>query len=113
MSEHLADQCNRLPRPLARARLGRDLSHKRPGALSHLHEPLGLEVAVRLHDRRGVHAQLSGQLAHGGQGGGWAQLTRRNGQPHAVGDLLVQGDWAAGVEMLEHRYGICIIVAIQ
>ena len=48
----------------ARAALGRDVGDETAGTLSHFHESLLFEIAVGLHDRRGIHPQARRQRAH-------------------------------------------------
>jgi hypothetical protein len=127
LGQQRTHQPARLPRPLLLAlRRGQRL-HERARTLTHLHEPLPLQVAVRLHHRRRVHAQRGRQLPHRRQRLPSSILLRRHRHADACGNLLVERYGTAWIDLVVHallrargrpswrrpRGMNCMIVAIQ
>src|SRR2546425_11657388 len=108
-AEHLADEGTGLPGALTRPALGRDLAHERPRALAHFDESFALQVAIRLHHRCRVHAQLGGEVPDRGERRTRAEFARRDRDPQAVRDLSVQWVGTARIELLEHGFA-CVLL---
>lgn len=102
LGEELSHQGNRLLRALPGSTAWRELTHKRPRTVPDLHEPLLLEVAIGLRHSCGIHSQFGGQLSNGWKWRGTAQRAGRNRQSHALGDLHIERNGTAGVNIVKH-----------
>src|SRR5215813_8755915 len=99
-----------MARTLAGAVVRLHVLHERTGPLPHLHESLGLEVVVGLHDRGGVHAQPGSELAHRWERVARPELGGNDRDADALRDLGVEWSWAAGIDLVEHGFLLTVLL---
>jgi len=58
--------------------------------------------SVCMANRVDIDAPLLGGLAHGLEGVARGQFPRRDGRAEGLGDLVVQGNWAVGIDREDH-----------
>ena len=103
VGDELTNQRAGLLRAFPGAPSWRELPHKRPGAMANFDEALRLEIAIGLGDRGGIDAQLRGELPHRWQRRGTAKRAGGDRETDALGDLDVERNGTAGIDIVEHR----------